>query len=172
MDDQPAQGGAALPGGSGGGEGDAADDQFDLGARGDDRRVVPPELEQRTAEPTGDQRRQRRAHRRRAGCTDQRHAAVDGQLPRRLGATEDDPDETVRGTVLGGRPVGQRSGGDRAEHCLVGRLPDHRVAADQGQRGVPGEHGDREVEGGDHPDRTEWVPVLRQAVLGTFAGDR
>ena len=46
------------------------------------------------------------------------------------------------------------------ERRLLRRLPDHRVAADQGERRVPGPDRDREVEGGDDADHAERVPGL------------
>ena len=55
---------------------------------------------------------------------------------------------------------------------LSRRLPDHRVAADERQRGVPRPHRDREVEGGDDAARPERVPRLHQPVAGPLAGDR
>ena len=62
--------------------------------------------------------------------------------------------------------------GDRRERRLVARLPDHRVAAHERERGVPRPHRDREVEGGDDGDRPHRVPRLHQPVPGPLAGDR
>ena len=36
--------------------------------------------------------------------------------------------------------------GQRGERCFFRRFPDDGIAADQGQRGIPGPDGDREVE--------------------------
>ena len=66
----------------------------------------------------------------------------------------------------------KRAAGERRERCLVARLPDHRVAAHERQRGVPRPHRDREVEGGDDSDRTHRVPRLHQPVAGPLGGDR
>ena len=49
-------------------------------------------------------------------------------------------------------------------------FPDHRVAADQGQHGVPGPDGHGEIEGRDHPDRPQRMPLLGQAVPGRSLG--
>jgi len=60
--DDPTQGGAALPGGAGGGEHDGAHGQIEVGRRRDDRRVVAAEFEQQATEATGDPRCHRAAH--------------------------------------------------------------------------------------------------------------
>ncbi len=66
----------------------------------------------------------------------------------------------------------QRRRRDRREGRPLGRLPDHRVAADQGEGGVPAPHRDREVERADHGDGPERVPRLRQSVARALGGDR
>ena len=52
------------------------------------------------------------------------------------------------------------------------RLPDHRVAADRRDHGVPGPDGDREIERRDDADRSQRLPLLDHAVPRPFAGDR
>ena len=59
----------------------------------------------------------------------------------------------------------------RRERGLLGGLPDNRVAAHQGQGGVPRPDGDREVEGADHAHDAERMPGLHHSVLGPFRGD-
>ncbi len=54
VDDHPTQRGAALAGGSGSGERHAAHDQFDVGGRRDDGRVVAAELEDAATEARRD----------------------------------------------------------------------------------------------------------------------
>ena len=44
------------------------------------------------------------------------------------------------------------------------RLPDHRVAADRRDHGVPGPDRDREIEGRDDADRPQRLPLLDHAV--------
>ena len=60
----------------------------------------------------------------------------------------------------------------RRQRGEIARLPDHRVAAHDGQCRVPAPHCHREVERGDHAGRSERVPLLHQAVPGSLAGDR
>ncbi len=48
------------------------------------------------------------------------------------------------------------------------RLPDIDVAADRRDAGVPGVHGDREIECRDRADDTEWMPLLVHAMLRAF----
>jgi hypothetical protein len=55
---------------------------------------------------------------------------------------------------------------------LVRRLPHHRVAADDRERGVPRPHGDREVERRDHAAHAERLPLLVHAVARALAVHR
>ena len=76
-----------------------------------------------------------------------------------------------RADVLGGlgeEPVGRPA---RISGVRSGRLPDHGVAADQGDGGVPGPDGHGEVERGDDADDAERVPGFGQPVAGAFGGD-
>ena len=66
----------------------------------------------------------------------------------------------------------QRHAGERGQRRALGRLPDHGVAADERERGVPAPDGDREVEGADHGDRAERMPRLGEAVAGALRRDR
>ena len=61
---------------------------------------------------------------------------------------------------------------ERGERRPLGRLPDHGVAADERERGVPAPDGDGEVEGADHRDRAERMPGLGEAVAGALRRDR
>ena len=65
----------------------------------------------------------------------------------------------------------QRLAGQRGQQGLLRRLPDHGVTADQGERGVPRPHRHREVEGADHADHAERVPLLHHPVAGALGGD-
>ena len=80
--------------------------------------------------------------------------------------------EPVRGADVGGGPAQQGVAGHGRQRRLVRRLPQHRVAGDEGQGGVPRPHGDGEVERRDHGARAHRVPRLHQAVAGPLAGDR
>ena len=65
----------------------------------------------------------------------------------------------------------QRVDRERRQRRPVRRLPDHRIAAHQRQRRVPGPDRDRKIEGGDHADRADRMPLLHQPVLGALADD-
>ena len=55
--------------------------------------------------------------------------------------------------------------GERGQRGLLRRLPDDRVAADQGERRVPGPGRDGEVERGDDADRAERMPLFVHPVV-------
>ena len=173
MDDEPAKRRAPLAGGADRREEDGADDEVEVGARRDDRRVVAAELEQRAPEPRCDARGDLLPHRRRAGRGDERDAVVLGELHRAIGAADHELEEPV-GRVAEpiGRPLEQRGRRDRRERRPLRRLPDHRIAADERERGVPAPDRDREVEGADHGDGAERMPGLRQPVARALGGDR
>ena len=59
----------------------------------------------------------------------------------------------------------------RGERGFFRRLPQHRIAADQRQRRIPGPDRDREVEGGDDADHAERVPGFHHAVRRTLGRD-
>ncbi len=81
--------------------------------------------------------------------------------------------DTASGAPDPARGLGdQRLAGQRGEQRLLRRLPHHRVAADEGQRGVPRPDRDREVERADHADDPERVPLLHHPVARALGGDR
>ena len=112
------------------------------------------------------------AHPGRAGGAEQRDAGVVDQRLADLGAAEQHLRERLGRAVLGDRPGEHRVAGQRGERGELGGLPDDRVAADQGDGGVPGPDRGREVEGGDHADDAERVPGLHQPVAGALRGHR
>ena len=59
----------------------------------------------------------------------------------------------------------------RRERRLLRRLPDHRIAADERQRRVPGPDRDREIEGGNDRARPHRMPGLGHAMAGALRGD-
>ena len=173
MDDQAPQRRAALTRRADRGEQDGANDEIEVGARRDDGRVVAAQLEERAPEPRRDTWRERLAHGGRARGGDERHAVVVRELHRAIGAAEHELEEPVRRIAEPvGRPTEERGRGDRRERRALGGLPDHGVAADQGERRVPAPHRDREVERADHGDRPERMPGLRQAMTGSLGRDR
>ena len=171
MDDQTAQAGAALARRADGREGDAAHRQLEVGARRDDGRVVAAELEDQAAEAAGDDRSDGPAHARRSGGRHDGHRLVGRQRGTDVGSAVHDLGQAVGRADVGRRPPGQRVAGEGGQRRLVRRLPDHRIAGDQRQGGVPRPHGDREVERRDDGARTHRVPRLHQPVAGPLAGD-
>ena len=153
--------GAALAGGADGGEDDGAHGEVEVGRRRDDHR--------RCCRPARAGERPKRAGhdagRRRGPCGSSRwprRAATSGwstSASPTLGAAQDAPGRGRPGrrTSADGL-LEQRLAGQGGERRLLRRLPDHRVAADEGERGVPGPDRDREVEGGDDADGPERVP--------------
>jgi hypothetical protein len=103
-------------------------------------------------------------------CAQQGHARVLHQRLTDLRTAEQHLRESLGGVVLGDRPREHRVAGQGGERGQLGGLPDDRVAADQGDGGVPRPHRGREVEGGDHADHAEGVPGLHQPVTGALRG--
>ena len=174
MHDQAAQARAALAGGADRGEEHAAHDEVEVGARSHDGGVVAAELEQRASEPA-----------RRCAVRSPFPSAVEpvaetsgtraivGELHGTVGAADDELEEAVRDVAEAlGCAREQRRARERGQRRPLGRLPDHRVAADEGERGVPAPDRDREVEGADHGHGPERVPRLGEPMPGSLGGDR
>ena len=161
MEEEPARRRAALAGGADGGEEHGAQREIEVGVVGDDDAVVAAELEERAAEPLGDDLADRLAHADRAGRRDQREAPVG----RRAAAPTAWRSPTAR-FQIGGASLAASTRcailvtAIAAERRLLGRLPERRVAADRGDHRVPGPDRDGEVEGGDDADRPERMPLL------------
>ncbi len=107
------------------------------------------------------------AHGGRAGGGHDRHARVVDEDLADLAAA----DQHLRQALRARRRSAPRRALDeglrrqRRERGLLGRLPDHRIAADEGQRRVPGPHRDGEVEGRDDAADAERMPGLHHAVV-------
>ena len=125
---------AALAGGADGREDDAAHGELEVGRRGDDRRVVAAELEDRAAEAatatTGATARPMRVEPVADTIGD---ALVGGERRADVGAAEQHLVEAGRRADVGGGPLQQRVARQRGQRRLVRRLPDHRVAARRGR---------------------------------------
>ena len=59
-----------------------------------------------------------------------------------------------------------------AERCFLGRLPNHRVAANQSQRCIPRPHRHRKIKGGNNASDTQRMPSLHHAVQRPLRGNR
>jgi hypothetical protein len=112
------------------------------------------------------------AHAGGAGGRDHRHAGVAGERLADVGVADGHLHQPVgRVAEAVERPLEDAQGGERRERGLLRRLPDHGVAADEGERRVPRPDGHREVERGDHPAGTDRVPRLPHRVPGALRGD-
>ncbi len=138
----------------------------------DDRGVVAPELENQPSEATGDERGDGAAHPRRSGRRHDGDAGVGGEGGADVGTSLQHLIEATRSTDLGGGLLEQGVARQRGQRRLVGRLPQHRVAGDQGEGSVPRPHRHGEVERRDHGAGAHRVPRLHQAVTWSLAGDR
>ena len=156
VDDRRAERRAALPRRAEAAEQRALDGEVDVGVVHHDHRVLAAELEARRLQVAAAQRADLGADRARAGEAD----LVDEPLVERLL-------EAGEGVLAGGLHDVEHASGDAAGvedprqrvaagRGVLGRLPDHRVAAQDRRDQVPGRHGDGEVAGGDdrgHADR-------------------
>lgn len=172
MGNQPAQGGAALPGGAHRAEQDAAHRQVEVGAWRQDHRVVAAQFEDAASETRRHPRRHFAPHASAAGGADQGDATVVHQRFAGLAVTDQQLAQ-VRRRIAAEGPRGT------LEQCLAGqcgegssrRLPDHGITADQRQRGIPRPHRDWEVERADHAYHAQRVPGLAHVVAGTLGCD-
>ncbi len=181
VDEQAAEGGAALAGGAHGAEGHGAEGEVEVGGGADDGGVVAAELEQGAGEAGGEAGADGPAHAGGAGGGDEGHQGrVDEGLADGVVAEEEGGEvgQDLRGEVvgvLGGKLLGgseeEGLGREGGEGGLFGRLPDDGVAADEGEGGVPAPDGDGEVEGGDDAGDAQGVPLLHHAVVGALGGD-
>ena len=62
--------------------------------------------------------------------------------------------------------------GDRGERRLDRGLPDNAIAAHRREGHVPGPDGDGKVEGRDHTDRSQRMPLFEHPMPWAFAGHR
>ena len=135
--------------------------------------LLPPSSSSTRPKRRGDARADRPAHRGRSGRRNERDARIVDQCLADLAAALDASGAARRAhrriaPARGLRKRHHRRGGQRR---LLARLPDHRIAAHQRQRGIPRPYRDREIEGGDHRDRAERMPLLDHPVVGPLAGD-
>jgi hypothetical protein len=106
---------------------------------------------------------------RRAGEGHQRHAPVVDEAHRECGAGVDEPSGIWRAMrVPFQHPIADVLHGQRAQRRLRRGLPDRGIAADGGEEGVPRPDRHRKVEGGNHADHAERMPLLVHAVLRTL----
>jgi hypothetical protein len=162
--DDPAHGRAALARGTRRGEHDAAGGQLQVRARRHDRGVVAAELQQAAPEPARDPGTHHPPHPGGAGGADQGHPRMLHERRGDVGRAGEQLADVAGRPQVGQRPVQQRGAGRRRQRRQLRRLPDHRVTADQADRGVPRPDGGREVERADHGDDAEGMPGLHEPV--------
>jgi hypothetical protein len=168
VQEEPAQGGAALARGADGGEEDGTDGQVQAGVGLDDDGVVAAQLEDGAAEAAGDGLGDVPTHLGGTGERDERNPwVVQHALAHRTAGADDGvehaPDVVAIHDLVADvlhRDGGQRGGG--------GGLPHHGVAAHRCQGGIPRPHGHREIEGRDDADDAQRMPLLVHAVAGAF----
>ncbi|MNF42980.1 hypothetical protein D3C84_240500 [compost metagenome] len=172
MGDQATQGGAALTGGADGAEQNRANGHVQIGAWAEDHRVVAAQFEDAAGETRGDFRRHFTAHAGAAGGADQRDTRIIDQGFAGI-ATANNHLAQVRWCIAEvlQHAIEQRLASQCGQWRLFRRFPDHRVAADQRQRGVPGPDRHREVERTDHPDNAQRMPGFAHVVARTLGGD-
>ena len=170
--DQAAQGGATLASSTHSREQDAAHGQVQVGARGQDHGVVATQFEDAAAETGSNTWAHFTTHAGAAGGADQRHARVVDHGFAGFTAADNQLGQASRGIAEGFQGFFEQSlasqGGERG---FLRRLPHHRVTGHQGQGGVPGPDGNREVEGADHADHAQRVPGFTHVVAWALGGD-
>ena len=172
MHEEPPQRGAALARRAHGREGDRPDGEIEIGRGRDDGGVVAAELKDRAGETGGEPRADGAAHGGRAGGRDDGDAGVVDERLADIAAADQDLGQAVgRIAEAAHRARDHRLRGQRRQRRLLGRLPDHRVAADQRERGIPGPHRHRKVESGDDPADAERMPGLHHPVVGALGRD-
>ena len=173
MNDQPPQGRATLPCRSGGREENGPLRERKVRGGADDHGVVASQFEQHPTEAFDNARADGAAHRGRARRGHERNARIGHELLAGFAAALNERNKAVRGVAEAlQRASYQRHhdfGGDR---CLLARLPDNRIPANQRKSCVPRPDGDRKVERADDQHRPKRMPLLHHAVAGPLTGDR
>ena len=172
MGDQPPQAGTTLACGAHGTEQNRPDGHVQIRARGEDHGVIATQFQNAASEPCGDLRSHFTPHTGAACGADQRYTRVIDQGFAGVTPANNHLAEVRGGIVESAQdPIKQGLAGQRGKWGFLGRFPDHRVAAHQCQRSVPGPDRNREVEGADHPDHTQRVPGFAHVVTRTLGGN-
>ena len=173
MHDQPAQRGAALARRAHGAEDDGAHRQVQIGRGGDHHGIVAPQLQNALAKAGRHLGAHGAAHAAGACGGHQRDLRAVHQGLRDIAVAEHDLRQTRGRTVAKtcDRPLQRLESGQARQRGFFRGFEDHRVAAHQGQRRVPGEHRAGKIEGCDHGHRPQWVVLLHHAVAGAFGHD-
>ena len=164
VSDHPAQGRAALAGGSRCGEDDSPLGELEIGRWCHDRRVVPAELEQRSPHAGRHAWRDLRPHALRTGGADKRDIGAVNQRLALASVSDHEPLHICRRAALRSGAIHQGRARHRGQRGHRRGLPHDGVSADKGDRGVPRPHRRREVERGDDADHAQRVPRLHQPV--------
>jgi len=170
LDEDAADGGAALAGGTDGTEEEGGDGVFGVGVGHDDGGVVAAEFEEGATEAAANDCGDASTDGGGAGGGDEGKAAVGGHAFADDGASTADEGEDAAEAVAGEDGVADFMDGDGGEGGLFAGLPDDAVTTDGGEEGVPTPDGDGEVKGCNAADDAERVPLLHHAVARAFAG--
>ena len=170
--DHDAERGAALAGRAEAGEQRALGGEVEVGVGHDDQRVLATQLEAGALQVPAAQLADAGADLGGAGEPDLLHQPL---LQRPLEPLEGgrpvgvDGVEHARRQAAGDEQPGQGVGQRRR---VVGRLPHHRVAAQQGRHEVPGRHRHGEVAGGDDAGDADRHPEGEQLLVAHLRRDR
>ena len=171
--EQAAHRGAALAGRAECGKGDGAHRQVKIRRRTDDGGIVAAEFEDRLAEARRHDGRYGASHPRRAGGRDDGDTRIGSKLCAGFWSADQAGRKAIRRIAeLARRPREDRHHGKRCQRRFLGWFPDHRIAANERQRGVPGPDRNREIEGRDDGGDARRVPGFHHPVARAFGGNR
>ena len=172
VDDEAAQGGAALAAGSGCRKHRAAQREVEVGAGRDDRGVVAAEFEDRTGEALGEAHCDILSHPHAARRADDRDVGVIGDRGAASRIADYDLHQIVGRQIIIVRRFRQQPGkGERGERGFLRRFPDRAVAAHQCDGRPPRPHRGGEIERRDQAEHPHRVPIFGQAMFGPFGRD-
>ena len=170
---QAAQAGATLPGSAHGGKQNTAHGQIQIGTGRQNHGVVAAQFQNTFAKALGHFGRHDFAHASAAGGADQWHTRIAHQLVANGRIAHQYLRQMRRcvGTELLHRLLKQRLAGQCGERGFFRRLPNHRIAAHQRQRGIPRPHRHRKIKRRNHPHHAQRMPAFAHMVAGTLRSD-
>ena len=173
MHKKPSQGGAALSCRADRCKGNAAQGQIEICRRGDNGGIVAAKLQNGAGKAGRKFGGDLSSHRSRAGGRYQRHAVIIDQCLADIPAADQHAGNPLgQATEFGCGSFDNRLRSQSCQQGFFRRLPDHGIATNQRQSGVPRPDSDRKVEGGNHPANAEWMPSFHHPMVGTFSGNR
>ena len=166
MHDHAPRGSATLPGGADSTEEDRLRRHVDIGAGGDDQRIVATEFHDRSAKPAMDCLGNMEPHLDRACGRDQGDTPVSRQFLSNSLAVADEQSKDCRvGAGFATDALGDFGDRNRGKRSFFRWLPGRGITANRGECGVPRPNRDRKIERRDHRDDAERMPLLHQAMI-------